>query len=309
MADGPRAVDPIAGLVRFADPKLDIPIASLRAVAIVFTERLQRISQGRRRVTVTVLMHSVVLVPRQARPDVVTLLDALEAGSAPPPGFSIRGAAISVDDASIHFFKIGNAAAARRQAKAVARAANLPMLELYGEYPVWRPAGRLDLSLRERLAGRAPPAAPGPPPPGLLARPVPGGLELAVSYPPRSIKLWMFPVAGAVAVSVPLALVEPLLLIATLSVALATLIYAFRQRRRPEARLQVVDDTLRWFDGGHGARLEVGQLEMMRVNEATLVLISHDDEVRCDLGTEEAALWARQALEHHLLTPSAGAYR
>lgn len=309
MADGPQAVDPVAGVIRFADPQRDIPIASLRAVAIVFTERMQRVSQGRRRVTKSVLMHSVVLVPRQTRADVVELLDALEAGRTPPPGFSIRGASMSVDGASAHFFKVNSAAEARRMAKAVARTANLPLLELYGELPVWRPAGRLDQSLRERLAGAAPPAPPGPPPPGISAGPGPSGLELVVGYPPRSMTLWMFPIGGAVLVSVPLALVEPWLVVVTLAVAVATLVYALKNRRRPAARLELAPNEIRWLHAEHGGRLERGQLEMMRVHEATLVLISHEDEVRCDLGSEEAALWARQLLEHQLLLPDAAAYR
>ncbi len=308
LADGPRAVDPTAGVIRFADPQRNIPIADLRAVAIVFTERMQRVRRGRsRHVTESVLTHSVVLVPRRARADAVELLDTLEAGGTAPRGSSIRGASMTVDEAAVHFFTIGSAVSARRQAKAVARAAHLPVVEVYGEYCVWHAAGRLDQPLGERLAGAPPPDDPGPPPPGISSARGANGLEITVSHPPRSIRLWMFLVAGAVLLSALLALVESWLAIVTLGIAVATLVYALRNRRLPAARLEVAPHQLRWLHAGRDEALEVAQLEAMRVHLSTLVLISHDDEIRCDLGSEEAAAWARRAIEHALLAPSAGA--
>ncbi|MCK6536504.1 MAG: hypothetical protein L6Q84_26330 [Polyangiaceae bacterium] len=303
--DGPRVIDPVAGLVRFADESQNLPIAELRAVAVVYTQRMVWRYVADVRTLVPTLIHSVMLVPRRIRDDVAALLDALENGRDPGPGFSIRGAAMMVDEVAIQFDMAGTGLAARSTAKAVARLTQLPMVELYGEFYVWRAAGQLDQTLFERLRGAPARAEPGPPPPGLAVREGPSGLELRASPASRPMRPWLILAGALLAVSVGLAFVDLLPAVVCLLLSVGTLAGAAMTRKVPGATLYVEPATFR-FEGG---TLASDRLEMLRVNDATLVLISHDDELRCDLGTEEAALWARRAIEHFLLARSAGPYR
>ncbi len=307
--DGPRVIDPVAGLVRFANESQSLPIATLRAVAVVYTERMvwRYVADVRR--LVPTLIHSVMLVPRKVRDDVVALLDALETGRDPGPGFSIRGAAMMVDEVAIHFDMASSGLQARGTAKAIARLTHLPMVELYGEFYVWRAAGQLDQTIWERLRGAPPRGEPGPPPPGLDSRQNPSGLELRATRAPRPIRPWLILAGLLLAASAGLALVDLVPAVLCFLLSLGTLVGAALTRQVSGSTLHVDPAAFRFLDARGGGTLATAGLEMMRVNDSTLVLISHDDELRCDLGTEAAALWARRAIEHYLLTRSAGPYR
>lgn len=307
--DGPRVIDPVAGLVRFADESQNVPIAELRAVAVVYTQRMvwRRVADSR--TLVPTLIHSVMLVPRKSRDDVGALLDALETGRDPGPGFSVRGAAMMVDEVAIQFDMAGSALQARTTAKAIARLAQLPVVELYGEFYVWRAAGQLDQTIWERLRGAPPRPEPGPAPPGLSAREGPSGLELRATPARRPIRLWVVLAGLLLAASAGLAFVDLVPAVLCFLLSVGTLVGAVMTRKVSGAALDVEPAMFRFLDARGGGTLGTERLEMMRVNDSTLVLISHDDELRCDLGSEEAALWARRAIEHYLLARSSSAYR
>jgi hypothetical protein len=307
--DGPRIIDPKAGLVRFEDPTKDIPFSQLRAVASVYTERQVWVHIGSSREWRPVLVHSVVLVPRRLRDDVAALLDALEAGRSPGPGYSIRGAAMSVDEDSVHFDMVHSARDSRRTSKMIARLARLPVVELYGEFPVWRPADRLDLSLRERLKKTLPPAAVGPPPDGIRVAIVDHALELAVTPPPRSNGKWYALIGASVLLDVPLLIWATPAGAAVLVVAIALLVIALRTGRPKGGRLRVGHDAIDWSCGEQQETFPTDRLEMMRVSDGTLVLVQHDDETRCEFGSEAYAVWARAAIEAFLAADVGAAYR
>jgi hypothetical protein len=307
-SDGPRIVDPGAGRIRFANEQDDIPISALRAVAVVFSERRVRVPSSHGSVIEPRMVHSVVLVPCRPAADVGVLLDFLESGAAPPPGFSVYGAAASVAEASVQVLMGGGARNARAAAKAIARTAGLPMLELYGELPVWRPGDRLDLSLRDRLRAGPPPPDPGPPPPGLTVGRGERGLEIrhAPALAPGSGKRWMLLAAGIAAAAVGLLFLAPPAGIALLALAALPLVHGLRRRRPPGGRvLGVAPDAVRWAGEGQEDAVATEALEMMRVVDSTLVLVARDDELRCELGSPEAAVWARAAIAHHLMRPTA----
>jgi hypothetical protein len=282
VLDAGRAgsIDSRARLVRLGDPGEYIPFDQLRAVASVFVVRQVRQSVNSRSINPTMVpgnVHCVVLVPRELRPGVAALVDALEAGRSPGPGYSVRGAATQLDEGSLTFAShLGDARRSRALAKAVARLTNLPMLELYGEFPVWRAANALDGSLMARL-GRHPPPAPGPAPAGVQVVYAQGTLELSPAPGPR-----------------PPWLVRVLLAI-------------MREETPPEI-LRVSPTSITLVRGRWEETFDVTRLEMMRVHEGTLVLVQHTDETRFNLGSEESAHWARAAIES-FLAGGAAAYR
>lgn len=307
--DGPRVIDPAAGLVRFADESQNVSIAELRAVAVVYTQRMVWRHVAGANTLVPTLVHSVMLVPRKIRDDVAALLDALATGTDPGPGFSIRGAAMMVDEVAIQLGMLGSAQGARSMAKAVARLSHLPVVELYGEFYVWRAASQLDQTIWERLRGAPPRVEPGPAPSGLSVREGPSGLELHATPAPRPIRPWLILAGVLFAASVGLALVDFVPAVVCFLLSVGTLVAAAVTRKVPGSALHIEPATFRLLDARGEGTLAIERLEMMRVNDSTLVLISHDDELRCDLGTEAAALWARRAIEHYVMARSASAYR
>jgi hypothetical protein len=309
-ADGPRAVDPRAGLIRFADSQRDVPIGALRAVAVVYVERDVRVRVGRSQTEmVRRMVHEVVLVPRGGRGDMVALLDALETGTRPPSGFSIFGAAATVGDGSLHLCRVGSALQGRRTAKAVARMAGLPMLELYGERPVYRPKGQLDLSLRDALARDGAREDPGPAPPGLAVSRSEQALALTVVTTRPPVAVWLLLAGVSALISLALFVTAPPLGVVGLVLAATVAVMALRRRAPPSSRLVVGRDTIDWKSGELDESFPTGTLEMTRIVDSTLVLIFHDDEIRCPLPTEQAARWARLAVGHELAHRTAAPYR
>jgi hypothetical protein len=313
--DGPRRVDSGAGVVRWGESDRTLPIAELRAVAVVYVERdvWRRVRAGRAHLA-REMRHAVVLVPQRVPPEVASLLDGLRAGTAgSAPGFAIRLAAGALDGVSIPFVIAGSALVARRIAKAVARTAGLEMIELYGEGPVFRPAGRLDLSLRDEIARRPPPPDPGPPPAGLVVTPHAEGFELSFAPPPASTKrlprmLVVGGVAAAVAVVAgllggPAGVVALLLFLGVVAVVVVAVAGAPKRMKR--ARLVVEAERLVWYEGEREDAVAVSALEMIRIHEGTLVLVDQQYETRCNLGGDDHAAWARGAIEHSLITNAA----
>jgi hypothetical protein len=214
-----------------------------------------------------------------------------------------------VDEVAISFARPGSSVDARRMAKAIARVAGLPMVELYGEFCVFRGPDLLDLSLCEKLRRGPTPADPGAPPPALTVSRGEQALEIAPSFAPRPMRSMMLGVAALAVISLALLAVDLPLGIIGLALCIGLLLYAVRARRRPPSRLVVGREQIQWLRTERTESLDVGALEMMRVNEATLVLIDHGDELRCDLPSPEAAGWARRAIEHFLAPKPAGPYR
>jgi len=255
------------------------------------------------------MIHCVVLVRRERPPEVAALLDGIAAGREPPRGFSIWGAAAAVDAASLQFCRAGGALAARTTAKAIARMARLPVFELYGEYPVFRPADRLDPSLSERLVREAPPADPGPPPAGLEIQRDAQTLALTLRGEPRSRTLPLALAAALGVVAVTLAIKVLAAGLAVLALAVLVAVVGLRARSSVLSRLIVDREHVRWLDEGREEALDTGSLEMMRIHETTLVLIGHSDELRCRFASEEAAAWARRAIERQLAPEPGDPYR
>ena len=303
-ADGPRAIDSKAGLVRFADPAADRRLEEFAAVAVLCSERMVRVPSVEPLYVVRpTMVHSVVLVPTGLPVATAELVEPPPLGR-PSSGFSIYQAAQTLAEASL-LVGLGSAGTCRQTAKAAARLASLPMVELYGEFPVWRPRRGLDLSLRTGPHGPHPPAAPGPPPPGLEVHrsgPVLAIREAAGAGPRRSrllLALGGVAAAGAAAllcVAVPAAL--------ALAVASAAAILGALPRRRPAGRsLEVSAETVRWRSGETPDETATEAVEMLRVVDGTLVIVTWEDEIRCDFTDPASAAWVRDAVLHHLLSP------
>lgn len=307
--DGPRAIDPAARLVRFADPGRDIPFHELRAVAAIVAARTTPsldTNQTARKMHPT-FRPALVLVPRRLPGEVAAWLDALESGQPPGAGFSVRGAAAQVDQVSVPFYDPHTPLESRRTAKAIARLAGLPMLELYGEFPVWRPAGGLDLSLLERLGRSATIPAAGPPPVGVELALEEGRLRLDVA--PRERDRWpWFVGAGVLAVAAVPLLMGPIAMGAVvLSLAGITLAFALHNKPPPGSSLRVSRGSVSWSCGDVSESFTTDELEMMRVaDDGTLVLVRRDDETRCPCVTAQRAAWMRAAIEEYLARPDEG---
>lgn len=306
--DGPRIFDATAGLVRYADSSRDVAFTDLCAVALLWVEREVRVRVSRSFQLARKMVHVVALVPRRARPEVAALLGRLERGEPDPPGFSTHVAAHEVDEASIHVEIVGSAVGGRRMAKAIARLARLPVVELYGELAVYRPADDLDPSLRARLAQQPPRPDPGPRPPGLAVTQS-DTLEVTAASRPRPIGLYVSLVAGLVVVSAGIVALGSPVGVVGLVAAVALAIYALRARRSAGDKLVVGRERIEWIHDGRTDAVEIGALEMMRIHDATLVLVDHDDEVRCDLPSPDAAEWTRRAIEQRIGATHAGPYR
>ncbi len=300
--DGPRIIDATAGCVRFADASMNIPFEALRAVAVLWVEReLFTLTARTSGVFAPQWVHVVSLVPRRCPDAVAATLDRIERGDPDPTGFFVLGAARDVDRAAVHVMIASSAADARRGAKAIARLARLPVVELYGERTVYRPVNALDSCLRDELANEPPRPEPGPPPKGGAGALVEGDLVLSFAWPPP--RVGRFVVTGAAlgaAAIVSFILREVAFGIACLVVAIAIVVYATRARRPELGRLVIGTDRVEWTRRGARATAEVGALEMIRVYEATLILVGQEDEVRVDLPSAALAEWARGAIEHRL---------
>lgn len=309
MRGGLRTVDPIAREFRYADGRA-IPFDAIAAVAIVYTEK-EVARHSRNSMTPTMvreMQHSIVLVPRALPEEARALLDAIARGTL-PANASLRIASVTVEDASIYFMLGRGSAAARREAKAIAATAGLPAFELYGESPVFRPAGGQDLSLVEALRARAAAADPGPPPPWLTVTETADELVIA----PAVRKSTRLPFAlmglGSIVIGILLiAFADPRPGLFALVPGVIILIVALNTPPPRAARLVVGPTAIEWTGESGEDRVELAALEMIRVaDDGALVLVGHRDEVRCALGGE-AASWARQAIERRL-SPREGTYR
>jgi hypothetical protein len=315
LAEGPRVVDPAAGVIRYADAKKTIAIADLSAVAVVFVERMVKQRVGRSSFEMRPKMiHGVVLVPRRAPKDVEELFAALAAQPGVPIArplasqlFSIHGASASVDAASTTMSSGGGALRARRTAKAIARVARLPLVELYGEFCLWRAADHLDLRLTDRLA-HAPSSEPGPCPLPLKATASSTRLEVTWPQGTMSLRIAILLLVAIVLVSVPLFIVAIPAAIGCLVLAFITLAWVVQSRGRTGARLIVEDATIQTTKDGRDERIAVDRVELVRVVDATLVIVDQSDETRLDLPNAETATWLRQAIEHHV-RPKSAPYR
>lgn len=297
LREGPRELDGKAGLVRYADETLDLPFSELRAVALLYVERTvwARVGGGPRAL-VPRMVHVVVLVRSRVPAGAEAVLDALARTDALPRGSSIHTAAAALDACSLPLATCPDAASGRQLAKAAARVAGLPVVELYGELPVHRPAGGLDLCIRDRLE-RAPPPDPGPPPEGAQVEPGPdGAFVLRVSVTPPSP--WLLVSLGGVAVLVStlLALLASPLALVAIPLAAVALALAQTARKR-QTRALVADRTHVAWEGPRGGSVAVEALEMVRVDDGTLILVGQADELRCDLGDPDLAGWAKAAVE------------
>lgn len=300
--DGPRVIDAAAGLVRFQDSSRDMPFSALRAVAATWVEREVRTLGARSTYAVAPRwVHVVALVPRRCPDEVAALLDRLARGEPDPPGFFLHAAAREVDRAAVHVLIASSALGARRAAKAIARLAALPVVELYGERPVYRSADELDLCLRDVLAQEPPRPEPGPAPAGIDVVTSASELALRVSPPARRMGPFVASTALLVAMSIGgLALGAIAFGLVGLASAAALAAYAFLSRGREDAQLVIGKDRIEWERGGRRATMEVGALEMVRIYESTLILVGQDDEVRAELPSPDHAEWARRAIEHRL---------
>lgn len=305
-ATGPRAIDGTAGKVRFADPASDRPLTDFRAVAVLYSERPVRVpGPGHISVVEPRMVHSVVLVPHGIAAGSGAFLDALAAGAA-PQGFSILGAAEELAESSL-LVGMAQASVCRDVAKATARVAGLPVVELYGEFPVWRPRDRLDLTLRDRLPGAPQPVGPGQPPPGIVASLDDGELlirEVAAAGGARLRRILSFAGAGLSTVAaVSLYFIALPLAIVFAIVAVFALFLGLTGRKPGGRTLAVGNATVRW-EGGEGSDVIATEaIEMLRVVDSTLVVVGRDDEVRCTFADQAGAHWARAAMHHHLLPP------
>src|SRR5688572_25941853 len=78
IADGPRVIDPSAGVIRFKEETRTISLVTVRAVAVIWIERMMRVRVVRDWEMRPTLIHSVVLVPHKLPPDIDQILDQLE---------------------------------------------------------------------------------------------------------------------------------------------------------------------------------------------------------------------------------------
>lgn len=307
LRDGLRTVDPLAREVRYADGRA-IPFDALSAVAIVYTEQEVTIRIGDVSRQERVMRHSIVLVPRGLPDEARALLEAIAQGTL-PPNASLRIASLTIEHASIYFMGGSGSAGARREAKAIAATAGLPVFELYGESPVYRPAGRLDLSLVEALRARGAAPDPGPPPPGVVASETAEGLVIAP--PLRKSTRLPFALLGAAFVALGILLIafaDPRPGLFALVPGVIIVIVAVRTPPPRGARLVVGEAAIEWTGESSEDRVALADLELLRVgDDGALVLVGRRDEVRCPLGWE-AATWARAAIERRL-SPPPGAYR
>jgi len=279
--DGPRVIDAAARLVRFADPSRTIPFHELRAVASISAMRLTP-SLDRFAKLAPKIRPALVLVPRRLPGEVAAWLDATESGRPQAEGFSVRDAAAQIDRASVPVYNPHTPLESRRSAKAIARLAGLPMLELYGEFPVWRRADKLDISLTERLRSSAPMQSAGPPPAGVQIAHQDHTMDLFVAPPARCRWPWFVASGVVAAASVPLLLGPTEVGIAALIMAIITFMFAWYNKPRPTSCLHVSRTSMCWSCGEHPESFETDKLEMMRVAEdGTLVLVQQDDETRC----------------------------
>ncbi len=302
-----RVVDPAVRELRFGDGRV-LPFEAFSAVAVVYTEKMvpKVIDRGITPQLVPAMRFSIVLVPADVRSDVRAMLEALVRGE-PPPARSIRVAAEMVDQASILALSPSGGASARREAKAIAQVAGLPVFELYGDEPVFRPANALQLSLLESLRTRPVPD-PGAPPPGIEVQAAEDRLALTLN--PRPSRRVPFALLGLAMIAIGVALIVfadprpglfclvPGLLVATIAV------------RTPSPRATgflVQDGVIEWTGEDSSDRLALAELERIRATEdGTIVLVGQRDEVRCAVGAD--APWIRARLEQHL-APRPGSYR
>lgn len=301
-------VDPIARELRFGDGRA-LPFQDVAAVAVVYTKQLVRkhIDHAITPTMVEAMRFSIVLVPSTMRSDVRALLEALARGEAPPAG-SVRVAAEMVAEASIPAMSPNGAASARREGKAIAQVAGLPVFELYGEAPVFRPANALDLSLVEALRVRAP-IEPGAPPPGVDARESEGRLQITVgAAPSRRLPFALIGVASIVLGGLLIAFADWRPGLFLLAEGLIVVGIAASMRPPRGTTLLVDDVAIEWTGESTNDRLEVAALEMIRVaDDGTLVLVGQRDEVRCPLDASVAG-WIRARIEQRL-GPSPARYR
>lgn len=308
MKSGLRTVDPIAREFRYADGRA-IPFDSIAAVAVVYTEKevLRHINRSITPTLVRQMEHSIVLVPRQLPEDARALLDAIARGTL-TPNASLRIASVTIENTSIYFMRGQQSAGARREAKAIAATAGLPVFELYGDSPVFRPAGSLDLSLLEALRVRGAPD-PGPPPPGVVLTEAADALVIAL--PVRRSMRVPFALIGCGFMAIGLLLIvfaDPRPGLFAFVPGLILLIVGLTTAP-PRGKRIVVDTTAVGWTGEYSEdRVELAALEMIRVaDDGTLVLVGHRDEVRCPVGMAVAP-WTRAAIEWRL-SPRPGTYR
>lgn len=301
-------IDPIAREFRFGDGRV-LPFHDVSAVAVVYTEKQVRkaIDRSVTPTLVPAMRFSIVLVPGAVRSDVRAMLEALVRGE-PPPARSTRVAAEMVVEASIHAMSPSGAASARREGKAIAQVAGLPVFELYGEAPVFRPAGALDLSLVEALRTHGPPADPGPPPPGVDASESDG--RLVIAFGARPSRRLQFALIGLAMIALGVALIvfaDPRPGVFTLVPGLIVFIIAVKTPAPRGTSLALDDVAIEWTGEESGDRVELAALEAIRVtDDGTLVLIGQRDEVRCPIGAP--AGWVRARIEQWL-APRPGSYR
>ncbi len=308
---GPRVIDQKAGLVRFGNPSDDRPLSDFRAVAVVYSERTVRRTSNRSHAFdpsqnfTQKMVHSLVLVPRQLPPRTAALLDALE-GSAPlPPGFSVIVEAHALAEASV-LVGIVRPLAARNAAKAIARLAGWPVLELYGEFPVWRPRDRLDLTLQEWRGSIPSIPVPGAVPSGLQVRR--DGDTLLLSFAPARPALppAYLLIAGVVTAmgSIGLVFVDGNAALAVGAIA-GVLILAGWTAIRPHGRathsLNVGPERIQWEGGEGPIEIATQSVEMLRVADSFLVIVTHNDELRCTFPDPSFAEHARWAVLEHVI--------
>jgi hypothetical protein len=313
-AAGPRAIDRKAGLVRFRNPADDRALTDFRAVAVVFSERAVRKPSTRSHAfdpsqnLVPKMVHSVVLVPHRLHPQTAAMIGALESRGPLPPGFSVLLAAAELAQDSL-LLGLAGPGEARALAKAIARLADWPMVELYGEFPVWRARDRLDLTLQDWRAFAPAFQDAGPAPASLQVMRAGGAVSVRFAAPPRPMPPWLLIVVGVVALlgaagaffadkqaAIALVVIGGFILVAG--------IIGLREPRRSSHGLTVGPDKVCWEGENGSGELATASVEMLRVAESFLVIVGHSDELRCKLPDPQAAHWVRAAVMQHLL-PSA----
>lgn len=303
-----RVVDPSTRELHFGDGRV-LPFAAISAVAVVYTEKMvpKVIDRGITPTLVPAMRFSIVLVPVDVRADVRAMLEGLVRGE-PPPGRSTRVAAAMVDEVSILAMSPSGGASARREAKAIAQVAGLPVFELYGDEPVFRPADALQLSLVETLRARGPAPDPGPPPPGVAAQEVDGRLVLTLGARPSRRLPYALTGLAMIALGVVLiAFADPRPGLFCVVPGVIVFVVAVRTPPPRATSLAIDDVAIEWTGEASSDRMALAELERIRVaDDGTLVLVGQRDEVRCPIG--EPAAWIRARLERRI-APRPGSYR